>query len=93
MLLARLYVKIKSYDLAIKQYKKCLHYDPKKIEGILELASLFYNKGQTKKSLSWLDSALDLFKGVESPDEKLELDIDYIKYHKSLILFQEGFMD
>ena len=35
LLQARMYVKIKNYDQAISFYKKCLKYNPRKVEAIL----------------------------------------------------------
>jgi tetratricopeptide (TPR) repeat protein len=54
ILLARSYIKIKSYDLAIGAYKKCLEINPRKIESLLELASLYHLKYSSKKCLEWL---------------------------------------
>lgn len=54
LLLARSYIKIKSYDLAISAYKKCLHVNPRKMEALLELASLYHLKYSSKRSLEWL---------------------------------------
>lgn len=58
LLLARLYIKIKSYDLAINAYKKCLEVNARKIEALLELASLYYIKYSSKKSMEWLEICL-----------------------------------
>ena len=54
LLLSRLYVKIKSYDAAMNFYKKCLGPNPRKVEAILELASLYYSRYNSKKCLQWL---------------------------------------
>lgn len=61
LLQARLYIKIKSYDLAINCYKKCLKINPRKIESLLELASLYYLKYSSHKSLEFLENSLKNF--------------------------------
>ena len=93
LLISRLYVKIKSYDSAMIYYKKCLNVDTRKVEAILELASLYYSRYNSKKCLQWLETSLTYFSQSDIEDERTYLDINYIKYHKSLILVQEGHLD
>ncbi len=57
--MARSYIKIKSYDMAITTYKKCLEINPRKVEPMLELASLYHLKVSSKKSLEWLQTCKD----------------------------------
>ena len=83
-----MYVKIKNYDQAIIFYKKCLEWDPRKVEAILELASIYYSKYNSKKCLLWLENCMDYFSQEDRTNEKTNLDINYIKYHKSLVLLQ-----
>lgn len=89
LLLARLYVIVKNYERAMKYYKISLEWNPRRIEAILELASLLHHQQGAAKCLHWLDTALSLFLRLD-PDDKLELDICYIRYHKSLVLLEEG---
>lgn len=75
--------------MSIRYYKKCLEVNPKRVEAILELASLLYHQQERSKCLHWLETALTLFQKLEL-NQQIELDISYIKYHKALVLLQEG---
>lgn len=88
LLQARMYVKIKNYEHAITFYKKCLDCNPRKVEAILELASIYYSKYNSKKCLLWLEDCMNYFSHQDCTSEKMNLDINYIKYHKSLVLLQ-----
>lgn len=49
---------IKNYNAAVIYYQKCLTYNPRAIEGILELASLYYARQSSKHCLEWLETSI-----------------------------------
>lgn len=58
LLLSRLYVSIKNYNAAVVYYQKCLTYNPRAMEAVLELASLYYARHSSKHCLEWLEKSI-----------------------------------
>lgn len=53
------------------------------------MASIYYVRYNSKKSLEWLEQCLISYEKEEMQDAKWHLDVSYIRYHKCLILLQE----